>query len=169
MRVGLMADSHDRLPAIAELVKRLQTAGVGFILHAGDFCSPFSLQPFINAHMAVAGVFGRNDGDTEGLRAKAAQAMGIELYESPHSVSVGERRILLVHDLGEVNERSIEEHEIVIYGFAHQRNEERRGDALLVNPGEACGWLYGVPSAAILDLDTLKVEWVTLDDPKWQN
>ena len=74
-----------------------------------------------------------------------------------------------MHDLGEVNERSIEEHEIVIFGFAHQRSEEQRGDALLVNPGEACGWLYGVPSAAILDLETLMVEWVTLDDPKWKN
>jgi putative phosphoesterase len=101
MRVGLMADSHDRLPAIRELVKRLQAGGVGFILHAGDFVSPFSLQPFIDSHMAVGGVFGRNDGDHEGLRAKAAQAMGIELYESPHSVSLGDRRILLVHDLGE--------------------------------------------------------------------
>jgi putative phosphoesterase len=169
MRVGLMADSHDRLPAIAELVKRQQAAGVGFILHAGDFCSPFSLQPFIDAHMAVAGVFGRNDGDMEGLRGKAAQAMGIELYESPHSVSVGERRILLVHDLGEVNERSIEGHEIVIFGCSHQRDEERRGDVLLVNPGEACGWLSGVPSVAILDLDTLQVEWITLEDSKWKN
>ena len=168
MRVGLMADSHDRLPAIAELVKRLQAGGVGFILHAGDFCSPFSLQPFIDEHMALAGVFGRNDGDTEGLRAKAAQAMGIELYESPHSVAVGDRRILLVHDLGEVNERSIDEHAIVIFGFSHQRDEERRGDVLLVNPGEACGWLHGVPSAAILDLETLQVEWITLDDAKWK-
>jgi putative phosphoesterase len=168
MRVGLMADSHDRLPAIRELVVRLQAAGVGFVLHAGDFCSPFSLRPFIDAHMAVAGVFGRNDGDPEGLRAKAAQAMGIELYESPHSFSLGDRRILLVHDIGEVNERSIEEHAIVITGCSHQRGEERRGDVLVVNPGEACGWLYGVPSAAILDLETLKVEWVTLDDAKWK-
>jgi putative phosphoesterase len=169
MRVGLMADSHDRLPAIAELVTRLQAEGVGFILHAGDFCSPFSLQPFIDAHMAVAGVFGRNDGDTEGLRAKAAQAMGIELYESPHSVSVGDRRILLVHDLGEVNERSIEDHAIVIFGCTHQRDEERRGDVLLINPGEACGWLYGVPSAAILDLESPQVEWIKLEDPKWKS
>ena len=169
MRVGLMADSHDRLPAIAELVKRLQAGGVGFILHAGDFCSPFSLQPFIDEHMAVAGVFGRNDGDTEGLRAKAAQAMGIELYESPHSVSVGDRRILLVHDLGEVNERSIDEHAIVIFGCSHRRGEERRGEVLLVNPGEACGWLHGVPSAAILDLETLQLEWITLDGPKWKS
>ncbi len=169
MRVGLMADSHDRVPAIAELVSRMQEAGVGFILHAGDFCSPFSLQPYIDAQIALAGVFGRNDGDHEGLRAKAAQAMGIELYESPHSFSLGDRRTLLVHDIGEVNERSIEEHAIVITGCSHERAEQRRGEVLIVNPGEACGWLRGVPSAAILDLDTLAVEWITLDDPKWKS
>lgn len=169
MRVGLMADSHDRLPAITELVKRLQDAGVGFILHAGDFCSPFSLHPYIDAHIALAGVFGRNDGDVEGLRAKAAQAMGIELYESPHSFSLGDRRILLVHDLGEVNERSIEEHAIVICGCSHERSEVRRADVVIVNPGEACGWLSGIPSAAILDLDTLDVEWITLDAAKWKS
>ena len=34
MRVGLIADSHDRVPAIADLVGQIQAAGVGMILHA---------------------------------------------------------------------------------------------------------------------------------------
>ena len=37
MRVGLMADSHDRLPAIAEFVRQMQEAGVSMLLHAGDY------------------------------------------------------------------------------------------------------------------------------------
>ena len=63
MRVGLMADSHDRLPAVAELTRRLTEGGVGLILHAGDYCSPFSLMPYFEANVALLGVFGRNDGD----------------------------------------------------------------------------------------------------------
>jgi predicted phosphodiesterase len=39
-----------------------------------------------------------------------------------------------------------------------------RGDTLLVNPGEACGWLYGEPSAAILDLDTRQVQFFKLGE-----
>ena len=167
MRVGLMSDSHDRVPAIAEFLKQMQAAGIGLVLHAGDFCAPFALQPFFDAQVAVGGVFGRNDGDQEGLRAKAAQAMGIELFESPHSFDLNGTRMLIVHDIGEVNERSIEGHSVIVHGCTHERNEQRRGSTLMVNPGEACGWLTGKPSAAVLDLTSMTVEWLTLDGPEW--
>ncbi len=36
MRVGVMADSHDRVPAVEELLRRMSAAGVGLVLHAGD-------------------------------------------------------------------------------------------------------------------------------------
>ena len=107
MRIGLIADTHDRLPAIAELVRQMQAAGVGMILHAGDYCSPFALKAFEDAHMSLAGVFGRNDGDREGLVSRAQSAFGAELFESPHSFEIGGRRILLVHDIGDVNKRSV--------------------------------------------------------------
>ncbi|HEX2718172.1 MAG TPA: YfcE family phosphodiesterase [Gemmatimonadaceae bacterium] len=167
MLVGLMTDTHDRLPAIAELVTRMQAAGVGFLLHAGDFCSPFSLIPFFERNMAVGGIFGRNDGDPEGIRAKASQGMGVELYESPHSFEISGQRILLVHDLGDVNERSIEGHALVVHGCSHQREIRTQGKVTIVNPGEACGWLTGKPSAAIVDLDTMKVDWLTLEGKEW--
>ena len=169
MLIGLMADSHDRVPAIRELLERMMERGAGMVLHGGDYCSPFSLVPFLDLNIPFAGVFGRNDGDREGLRAFAAKGMGIELYESPHSIEVGGRRILLVHDLGEVAERSLESHEIIVHGFTHrQESRETDGGALIVNPGEACGWLHGAPSAAILDLDTKVVELISLTEPAWK-
>jgi predicted phosphodiesterase len=39
-----------------------------------------------------------------------------------------------------------------------------RGDTLIVNPGEGCGWLNGEPSGAILDLDTKDVHFFKLKD-----
>lgn len=167
MRVGVLADTHDRVPAIAEFVARFREAGVSLVLHAGDYCSPFSLRPLIDGGVAVAGVFGRNDGDREGLRAEAAKGMGLELYESPHSFEVGGTRILLVYDLGEVGERSVGENAVVVHGFTHQRQMRSIGDTLLLNSGEACGWLHGTPTAAILDLDSKAVEFLTLDGPEW--
>ena len=155
MLIGLMADSHDRVPAIRELLERMIERGVGMVLHAGDYCSPFSLGPFLELNVPFAGVFGRNDGDREGLKAFAAKGVGIELYESPHSLEVGGRRILLVHDLGEVAERSLESHELIVHGFTHRQEiRELEGGATIVNPGEACGWLRGTPAAAVLDLET---------------
>ncbi|MGH7617336.1 MAG: metallophosphoesterase [Gemmatimonadaceae bacterium] len=168
MRVGLIADTHDRMPAIAELVRQMQASGVGMVLHAGDYCSPFALKAFEEAHVSLAGVFGRNDGDTQGLVSRAQSAFGAELFESPHSFEMGGRRMLLIHDIGDVQKRSVSAHDIVIHGSTHQQEMKTRGETLIVNPGEGCGWLYGTPSAAILDLDSREVEFLTLSGPEWK-
>ncbi len=46
MRIGLIADTHDRVPAINALLREFLKRDVTFVLHAGDHCSPFSLKPF---------------------------------------------------------------------------------------------------------------------------
>lgn len=167
MRLGLLSDTHDRVDAIAEFAARFAAAGVGMVLHCGDYCAPFSLAPIQAHHLALVGVFGRNDGDPEALRAVAMSGMGSELYEAPHSFELLGRRILLVHDLGDALERSIEAHDIVVHGCTHREEMKTRGNTLLVNPGEGCGWLHGSPSAAILDLDSRRVEILKLTGPEW--
>jgi putative phosphoesterase len=169
MRIGLLADTHDRVPAVAELVRRMQEMGVYMVLHAGDYCSPFSLAPILDAQLPLVGVFGRNDGDHEGLRAKAAQGMGMELYDGPHSFELGGKRVMLVHELGDINSRSIDGHQIVVHGCSHSVEMKTRGDTHIVNPGEACGWLYGSPSAAVLDLATGRIEVVKLTESEWRS
>jgi predicted phosphodiesterase len=81
---------------------------------------------------------------------------------------MADRRILLVHDIGEVQQRSVESHDIVVHGATHTQELKHRGDTLIVNPGEACGWLYGRPSAAILDLASREVQMLTLDAAEWR-
>jgi putative phosphoesterase len=167
MRIGLLADTHDRLPAVEALVREFLARDISFVLHAGDFCAPFSLRPLIAHNMALAGVFGMNDGDHVGLRGAAAKGMGMEIFEAPHSLTIGEKKLLLVHELSDTLDGSILAHDIVIHGHAHRASVATREQTLLVNPGEACGWLFGTPSAAILDLDTLQVESVTLPAAEW--
>jgi putative phosphoesterase len=168
MRVGLMADSHDRVPAIAELLRLMREAGATMVLHAGDYVSPFSLKPFEDTHMTLQGVFGRNDGDSQGLLSRAGSGIGLEIFESPHSFEVSGQQIMLVHDLADIQKRSITSHSVVVHGFAHQQSMKTQGETLLVNPGEACGWMYGTPGAAVLDLDTKQVEFLTLTASEWK-
>jgi uncharacterized protein len=168
VRVGLMADSHDRLPAIAELLKMMRNGGATMVLHAGDYVSPLALKPFEDLHMTLAGVFGKNDGDHQSLLSRAGAGLGLEIFESPHSFAVGGHQILLTHDLADVQKRSVKSHSVIVHGFAHKQSLQEQGDSLVVNPGESCGWLYGVPGAAILDLDTKKVEFLTLDGLQWK-
>ena len=167
MRIGLISDTHDRVPAVDALLREMMQRDVTFVLHAGDYCSPFALKPFQDHSIAMAGIFGRNDGDPEGIRAFAAQGMGQELFESPHSIKFGDHKVLIVHDIGDVTERSVLAHAVVLHGHTHLQEMKTRGDTLIVNPGEACGWLYGAPSGAILDLDTKHVEFIKLDAAEW--
>src|ERR1700738_4360607 len=134
-----MADTHDRVPAVADLLERLAQKGVSMVMHAGDYCSPFSLSPFHQRGTALLGVFGRNDGDRETLSAYAARGMGTEIYESPHSFDVGGKRILLEHEIGEVNAKSVESHDFVIHGSAHLQSQAKVWNTLAVNTGEARG------------------------------
>jgi hypothetical protein len=169
MRIGLISDTHDRVPAVAALLKQFQAHGVELILHAGDFCSPFSLVPFQEGAAPMVGVFGRNDGDREGLRQTAAQCLACELFEAPHSTQIGEHRILLTHDLADVTERSVLSHTLVVHSHEHRQEMKTRGETLIVSPGEACGWVYGAPCAAILDLDSTRVEFIKLDGAEWKH
>jgi|APMI01.1.fsa_nt_gi hypothetical protein len=169
MRIGLLSDTHDRVPAVRALLEQMVEGGVSLVMHAGDYCSPFSLQPFHDLSVPLLGVFGRNDGDRDALQAAAKTGFGaLELYESPHSFEIGGKNVLLIHDLADVHQRSIDGHEVIIHGFTHVPEMKSRGDSLLVNPGEACGWLHGAPTAAILDLNTKAVEFLKLAGPEWK-
>jgi putative phosphoesterase len=168
MKVGLLADTHDRLPAMGALVRAMAERGAQMLLHAGDFCAPFAIAPLLEPQLPVGGVFGRNDGDRQGLLGKAAAGMGVELFESPHTFEVGGRQILLVHDIGDVQARSVQAHGLVVHGCTHRSDVRSRGATLIINPGEGCGWVYGTPSGAVLDLETNEVQMVTLDGPEWK-
>src|SRR4030088_3062598 len=123
-----MADTHDGVPVVGALLERLAQKGVSMVMHAGVSCSPFSLSPFHQRGTALLGVFGRNDGDRETLAAYAARGMGTEIYESPHSFDVGGKRILLVHQIGEVKGRAIESHDFVIHGSSPLQSKRKGGN-----------------------------------------
>ena len=160
MRIGVMADTHDRVPASPICFRSSLTResdGVHAVTTGRRFAG--ALSP---AWDALLGVFGRNDGDRETLSAYAARGMGTEIYESPHSFDVGGKRVLLVHEINEVSARSIESHDFVIHGSSHLQSQKKIGKTVVINPGEACGWIHGKCTAAILDTDTGEVENITL-------
>lgn len=82
MRIGILSDTHDNLPAIKRAVDFFNQQKVQFVLHAGDFIAPFAI-PYIDKLAC-----------------------------------------------------------------------DWHGNCLIVNPGEACGWLSGISTVAVADLDT---------------
>ena len=153
------------VPAIAEL--RARDAGApasAMVLHAGDYCAPFSLKPFEDAqHVARRACSARNDGDHAGPARHGRGRASASSCSSRRTASrsAGQQHPRSCTTSATCSRGRIEAHSIVVHGFTHQQEMKTRGDTLIVNPGEACGWLYGTPTAAILDLDTKKVEFIS--------
>ena len=63
MLLGIIADTHDNLPMTKKAVELFKDRKVDYMIHAGDFTSPFTLKLFSELKCRYAGVFGNNDGD----------------------------------------------------------------------------------------------------------
>ena len=76
-------------------------------------------------------------------------------------------KLLLVHDLQDLPDRAWDEYHIIVHGTIHTSEVRVEGKVTVICPGEACGWLTGTPTCAILDLETRDVEFIRLDGPEW--
>ena len=156
MKIGVMADTHDNVPAIRKAVELFNDEQVSLVVHAGDFVSPFAIKPLRQLNCRVLAVFGNNDGERLGV---TEQFTGIgEVHANLGATTAAGRRIAVVHypELAQPLARS-GDYDLVVFGHTHEI-EERVEKGLMLNPGEVGGWLTGRCSVALVDLETLQVE-----------
>jgi hypothetical protein len=157
MLLGIMADSHDNLPKVAAACRAFRDRGVGAVLHAGDFVAPFALKLLVGAGIPVTAVFGNNDGERAGLLAACK-----DIHNSPHRLELGGRTIVMAHAPGQLEAPECDGADLLVHGHTHQACIQD-GPPLLVNPGEAGGWLTGRSTVAVVDLECMTAELVELD------
>jgi putative phosphoesterase len=165
MLVGLIADTHDRLPMVDKAVKKLNEENVGLVLHAGDYVAPFVIPKFKKLRAQLIGVFGNNDGDRELLRKRFSEHEGIEMRGNFAEIVVDGLKIALLHG----NEEELlmalingESFDVVVHGHTHTAEAYRRGKTLIVNPGEVCGYLTGTSTVALLDTNKREAKVIKL-------
>lgn len=162
MKIGILSDSHDNVPAIKAAVDRCRAAGIAQLLHAGDFIAPFALLPLAEAGAPVTAVFGNNDGERVGL-ARIAAERGWTLGAKFAFGEVGGLRFALHHEPEPVEALAASGlYDLVVYGHTHARDIRTVGRTLIVNPGEVGGWLTGERGLVILDTATGVPEVVSL-------
>jgi len=164
MIVGIIADTHDRLPLLDEAVKRLNEEKVELVLHAGDYVAPFVVPHFKSLKANLIGVFGNNDGDQELLKKRFTE-LGAEIRGKFAEVKADGLRIALLH--GDEIEllRSlidVESHDVIVHGHTHEAKTYRKGKTLVINPGEVCGYLSEKPTMAVLDTQKLDAKIIHL-------
>ena len=159
MRIGLIGDTHDHVLRIRQAVALLNRAGVDVVIHDGDWCSPFAVREFAALQAPLHGITGNNDGDLLAL-ARAFAEIGARIETQWWETELGGRRIVVMHEpRGVFDVAAGAAYDLVVYGHTHERDERRVGEALIVNPGEACGWLGGMGSLAIYDTESHAVQF----------
>jgi putative phosphoesterase len=164
LRIGIISDTHDRLPLIVKAVEKLNSEKVDLVLHCGDYCAPFVVSSFKNLNPKMIGVYGNNDAEKELLR-KAFLEFGKEIKGSFVKLNINGFKIALLHGENKDLLDAIIEcglFDLVAYGHTHKIDTSEVGKTLVVNPGEVCGYLTGESSLALIEVENKKVNIVKL-------
>jgi putative phosphoesterase len=154
MLVGLIADTHDRLPVVEDAVKKFNVEKVELVLHAGDYVAPFVIPKFKDLNAKLIGVFGNNDGDHELLKKRVSECGNMEIHGAFTAIVIDGLKTALIHGTEEELLKALIDSgsfDIVIHGHTHKAEVYKKGKTLVVNPGEACGYLTGKSTIALLD------------------
>lgn len=165
MIIGILSDTHDCLPLIEKAVEKFNEMSVELVLHAGDYTAPFVDSRFKQLRAPLIGVLGNNDGEKKLLKKKFAE-FGANIKDNFAFENIDGLRVGMLH--GDDTELmraflELESFDVLISGHSHLAKTYRKGKTLVINPGEACGYLTGKATIAILDTTSLDVKIVRLE------
>lgn len=167
MLIGIISDTHENMPAIDKAVEIFNSKKVGLVFHAGDIISPITFSHFDKLNCKIHLVFGNNDGEKKLLKEKYT-SRGSLIQEPPLEYELKENdkliKFIIFHSPPDNIEQLAKsaEYNFIIYGHTHKKDLRVIGETVIINPGEAGGWLFGEESVAILDTQTKKVEFIKL-------
>jgi putative phosphoesterase len=161
MIIGLISDTHDNIHAIDRAVKRFNEEGVGLVLHGGDYISPFTAEHFKPLEAKLIGVFGNNCAERDTLK-KVYRDIGAEIRGFFADVEVDGLRVALIHGhrKTDVDKAYRGGYSVIVRGHTHRASITEEGGTLVVNPGEACGYVTGRSTIAFLDSER-RTAWLS--------
>ncbi len=157
---GIISDTHDNRANIKKAVDIFNKQKTSLVIHAGDCIAPFTVLDFKSLNCPMEMVFGNNDGERVGL-SSAFKPLG-NILPGPRSFKFNQKCFLLMHEEGGLEEiAGSKTIDVIIYGHTH-KVDIRPGPPLIINPGEAGGWLNNKSTIALLDTETMGVEIIEI-------
>lgn len=156
MRIAVVSDTHNNLRNVSRIVELLNAADVARVVHTGDITQARTLERLARLRAPLVGVYGNND-ERQSIAPVAAH-FAMQLVEGRLSFEAAGRRVGVIHDPHHIDAALLAEHDLVLHGHNHRLVLERRGRALLFNPGECAGMLDGHNAVGLVDLAKLEVE-----------
>ena len=153
MRFVAIADTHDNLDAIRDLIDVLRGEKFDFVVHAGDIIAPFSMKVLAGIKREMYIAFGNNDGERKILTRIAEERGWIlgDIVEFPNGVVYHgtDKKII------EILKKTV--HKYLILGHTHEVKVEKFGEKIVINPGEVCGYLTGKRTFAIVEDENVDI------------
>ncbi len=154
MRCAILSDIHENYHNLYLCIEDMRKQQIDQVLFLGDFMNAGIARMLATAGFPVYAIFGNNDGDKlaiyrESLKRESTMKLHPRTYGE--FAAEGQRYFLTHHDDLVDMAVASEFYDAVFYGHSHRSSIERRGDCLVVNPGELSAHKYGVPTYAILD------------------
>ena len=167
MKIAVISDTHDNRDNILKAISIMNERKVDALIHCGDFVSPFVKRWFDMLNEKIKenffGVFGNNDGEKIGLKSILGQICKIEGLELLKDL--GDKRIYITHMPlpGTIDAlASSGKFDIIISGHTHEIVNKKVKGVLILNPGEACGYLTNKATFAIIDTEKMEAEIIEL-------
>ncbi len=168
MKIAVISDTHDHRDNILKAVSIMNERDVDALIHCGDYISAFVVRWFDGLSDKIkknfTGVYGNNDGDRVFLKDNLGQIcnlVGMELI-----ANFDNKRIFASHMPNEETVNAIAtsgKFDIVLYGHTHSTVIKKYDNGVLVvNPGEACGYLTEKGTFAIIDTERMDAEIIEL-------
>lgn len=155
MQIGLISDTHDRLPTLRWALDCFRQRGIETLIHPGDIIAPFAAKLLADYPGTVHVVYGNNDGERAGLKRVLPQ-----IADGPLRLELAGKQVVVHHFLDWCTPDDLESADVVISGHTHEVCIQKRDGRLLINPGECCGWVTGRATVALLDLPRGEVELI---------
>ena len=160
MKVGLISDTHDNLAMVERAFRVFEREGVESVVHAGDWVAPFTARRFQVYSGRLFGSYGNNDGEIIGLSRAFREMNAVVKGEFTEFELDGEKAVVIHGTYPPVLRAIVKSGEFptIITGHTHVPTVEKQNDVLLVNPGEACGYLHERCTVGILDTSEREAE-----------
>lgn len=151
----VISDTHDNLSKIRYFVQEAIKREVTHVFHCGDIVSPFALVELMKGNFDFHGVFGNNDGEVILLNQKSSG----RVRKGPLEIVIDGHRVLLMHEpcaLDALLEANY--FDFVFYGHTHKVDIRKSTKTVLVNPGDASGYLSSQATVAFVNPQTKEIE-----------
>ena len=168
MKLAVISDTHDSRDNILKAVSIINENSIDALIHCGDYCSPFTKRWFDklndNIKKNFFGVFGNNDGDHVFLRKNLGQICELVVCELIKEFDG--KKIYASHMPKQPSIEALAtsgKFDFVLSGHTHAVvNKKYDNGVLVVNPGEACGYLSGKATFAIINTQKMTAEIIEL-------